>query len=176
MDVEMLFSREPFLAVDRQASAGLGKSSTGGDNAFSIIEPNATLQVPLPGDQEQTRVEIPQRLASRNLIIEVTSQGLRRSLPYYRTDLLVEMRENYGQLRVLHAQTRQPLDTVYIKTYARLKDGSVKFYKDGYTDLRGIFRYADLTNDMLDQTQQLAILILSPTHGAAVRGTHPPQQ
>jgi hypothetical protein len=46
--------------------------------------------------------------------------------------------ESYGQLRVGNAQG-QPLPKVYVKVYARLPGGAVRFHKDGYTDLRGRF-------------------------------------
>ena len=43
----------------------------------------------------------------------------------------------YGQVLVRGAKTGKPLSAVYVKVYARHTDGSVEFYKDGYTDLRG---------------------------------------
>ena len=37
-----------------------------------------------------------------------------------------------------------------MKVYARMKDGNVRFYKDGYTDLRGCFDYTSLNTNELD--------------------------
>ena len=34
----------------------------------------------------------------------------------------------------------------YVKVYARLNNGTVRFFKDGYTDLRGRFDYASLNS------------------------------
>ena len=34
----------------------------------------------------------------------------------------------------------------YVKVYARLRGGKVRFFKDGYTDLRGKFDYASLNS------------------------------
>jgi hypothetical protein len=58
--------------------------------------------------------------------------------------------ENYGHLRVTAKETGKPLPKVYVKAYARMKDGAVRFYKDGYTDLRGRFDYSSLNSNELD--------------------------
>ncbi|MDG1897698.1 MAG: hypothetical protein P8J37_22595 [Fuerstiella sp.] len=36
------------------------------------------------------------------------------------------------------------------KAYAKMKNGSTQFYKDGHTDLRGRFDYASLSTNDLD--------------------------
>jgi hypothetical protein len=36
-----------------------------------------------------------------------------------------------------------------VKVFAQNKDGSEKFYKDGYTDIRGLFEYAQTSGDKL---------------------------
>ena len=84
--------------------------------------------------------------------------------------------ENYGQLRVSHQETRKPLPKVYVKAYARMADGSVRFYKDGYTDLRGRFDYTSLNTNELDAVQKCALLIFSDEHGAVVREADPPKR
>ena len=52
--------------------------------------------------------------------------------------------ENYGHLRVSESAGGKALPKVYVKVYAKLADGSVKFHKDGYTDIRGRFDYASV--------------------------------
>ena len=73
----------------------------------------------------------------------------------------VQVVEGYAQARVTHSETRKPLSAVYVKVYARMKDGQVKFYKDGYTDLRGIFDYGSLSTNELDFVDRFALLFLS---------------
>ena len=63
-----------------------------------------------------------------------------------------------------------------MKVYARLQGGEIRFYKDGYTDLRGRFDYSSLNTDELDQVERFALLILSDTDGAAVREAAPPKR
>jgi hypothetical protein len=57
-----------------------------------------------------------------------------------------------------------------------MDDGSVRFYKDGYTDLRGRFDYGSLSTDELDHVARFAILVLEPQHGALVREVAPPKR
>jgi len=55
-----------------------------------------------------------------------------------------------------------------------MNNGQVRFYKDGYTDLRGKFEYASLNTDDLDQVQRFAILIIDPSAGAHIEEATPP--
>lgn len=160
MDIELLFSSNPF--VEQQSGQ------------FAYIHPNHSVELELDAAQAQIPIELPEALRNRNVLVEVRGGGLTRSQPYYSHSLIVEISESYGQLRVLETSERRPLAGVYIKTYARMRDGSVKFYKDGYSDLRGRFDYATLSTNELEQVERFAILLLSPDHGATVREVQPP--
>ena len=63
-----------------------------------------------------------------------------------------------------------------MKVYAKNKDGSIAFYKDGYTDLRGKLDYASLSTNEIDNVQKFSILVLSESDGAMVREAAPPKQ
>ena len=93
----------------------------------------------------------------------------------YAHRLAVRMMEHYGQLEVRDT-SGVPLPATYVKAYGRDTSGSVRFYKDGYTDLRGRFDYASLSTDQLTRTERFALLVTSPTHGALVRQVDPPQR
>lgn len=86
------------------------------------------------------------------------------------------LKENYGQLHVSDIKTMNPLPTVYVKVYARMKNGQDQFYKDGYTDLRGRFDYSSLNTTELENVDRFAILVLSESHGAVVREASVPKQ
>jgi hypothetical protein len=160
MDVELLFSRDPFV----QEFSG----------QFSSIRPNASMDVELSSDSGTTSVDIPEALRHRNLMIEVAAAGRREARPYYSGALVVQLIENYGQVLVTADSAGRPLPRVYVKVYARMKGGDVRFYKDGYTDLRGRFEYASLSTDELENVDRFALLILSDEHGAEVREAAPP--
>ena len=67
------------------------------------------------------------------------------------------------------------LSKVYVKTFARMDDGSVKFYKDGYTDLRGKFNYISLNTDQLNKLNKFSLLILHDELGSIIKECNPPE-
>jgi hypothetical protein len=162
MDVELLFSRNPF--VQQYGSQ------------FSAIKPNQSQTVTLPKDQRKLEVPLPADLASRNVLVEITAAGKTHAQAYYANALELKLQENYGQLRVSDAASGKALAKVYVKVYARLADGQVKFHKDGYTDHRGKFDYASVSTPEKSPITQFAILVLSEDRGAIIREAAPPAQ
>ncbi len=159
MDVELLFSQNPFVQQ--------------GGEQFRAIRPNRTQTVKLPAGQDRLNLPLPEELIRRNVLVEVTAAGKARSLPYYSSALAIQMSENFGQVRVTGPDGR-PLPKVYVKTYARLQNGTVKFHKDGYTDHRGRFDYATVSAPDQAAPERFAILLLSEEHGAQIREAVPP--
>ena len=159
MDIEVLFSRKPFVQEYAEK--------------FSYIRPNSQSTLAI-GENGQTAVEIPEELKQENVLVEVRGEGKASSLMVLANTLRVDLSDNFGQLSVRQADSRRPLNTVYVKVYARHKDGSVQFYKDGYTDLRGRFDYASLSTNQLDQVDRFAVLVLSEEHGALIQEIAPP--
>ncbi|MFO0808573.1 MAG: hypothetical protein U0746_08120 [Gemmataceae bacterium] len=162
MDVELLFSRNPFV----QQSGG----------QFAWIKPNLSREVPLPAGEKALAVPLPEEFANRNVLVEVTAAGKSRALPYYANAMDVKLTEGYGQVRVTDAGGAKPLAKVYVKTYVKLADGTVKFHKDGYTDHRGRFDYATVSTPERVPPQRFAVLVLSDERGATIREAAPPQQ
>ena len=162
MDIELLFSTNPFV-----------QQHTG---HFAYIRPNATEVVKLPGKAAVHTFDLPAKFHSANVMVEIEAAGQKKSQAYYANSLAVQVVENYGQVKVAHEKTGKPLAKVYVKAYAQTKDGQVKFYKDGYTDLRGRFEYASLNTNELDNVAKFSLLVLSETDGAVVREASPPKQ
>jgi hypothetical protein len=162
MDIELLFSRSPFLQD--------------GAAQFSFIRPVLSQSVELPAGKEMLAVGLPKEFHARNVMVEALAAGLRKTQAYYANTLKVQMIEAYGQLAVTHAESRKPVPGAYVKVYMRTKSGEVKFFKDGYTDLRGRFDYASLNTNELDNAERLAVLLLSPDLGAVVREAAPPNR
>ena len=79
------------------------------------------------------------------MLVEARAAGLSRRATYFAGDLVVQGLERYGQVRVVDGGTRAALPKAYVKVYAELEDGQVRFHKDGYTDLRGRFDYVSLS-------------------------------
>jgi len=188
MDPEFSFSSNPFVSQD----AG----------RFSIIKPNKSATQALPKDATKLDVPLPGEFAKANVLVEVIGAGKRQTQAYHANTLKLALTENYGRLETRDATTDKPLPKAYVKVYAKLNNGSVRFFKDGYTDLRGRFDYASLNapennapqpmaNDgapangldyamlkpaELNNVTKLAILVLSDTHGATVKEVNPPER
>lgn len=162
MDVELLFSRNPFVA------------QSGGQ--FSMIRPNLSKEMKLPAKDLQQVIPLPEELTKKNVLIEIVAAGKTKAVPYYANVMNVAMNENYGQLQVTDGGSGKMLSKVYVKTYVRLADGSVKFHKDGYTDHRGKFDYATVSTPEKMPITKFSILVLSETQGALIREVLPPQR
>ena len=162
MDIELLFSRSPFL----QDSAA----------QFSFIRPVLSQSIALPEGKELVTVALPKEFQAKNVMVEALGAGLRKTQAYYANTLKVQWIETYGQLAVTHAESHKAVSGAYVKVYVRTKGGEVKFFKDGYTDLRGRFDYASLNTNELDNADRLAVLLLSPDLGAVVHEAAPPKR
>ena len=159
MDLELLFSRNPFVSREDDSP---------------VIQPNMTQSVDFSVGAGERLLDVPEELKNRNLLVEVSGGGLSRSQVLTANALNVNVMESFGQLSVLSEEGRGPVEGAYVKVYARHADGSVKFYKDGYTDLRGKFDYATLSTSDLNTTKRFAILVLDPKLGATVQEAAPP--
>ncbi len=162
MDLEFLFSSNPFVTSDTER--------------FSFIRPNLTEVKSLPGGQTKLEFPIPAAFAGKNVLVEIRGAGQKKAQAYYANSLDVQVAENYGRLQVNDAETGKPLPQTYVKVYARMNDGSTRFFKDGYTDLRGKFDYVSLNTGELDSVNRLSLLVMSETDGATVQEAGPPRQ
>jgi hypothetical protein len=153
MDPEFSFSSNPFVSLD----AG----------RFSIIKPTKTATQALPKDQKTLDVALPAEFAKSNVLIEVIGAGQRRTQAYHANTLKLAMTENYGRLETRDSATDKPLAKTYVKVYAKLDDGTVRFYKDGYTDLRGCFDYASLNGSDGPASEPFAARSAAPSGAPA---------
>ena len=158
MDVELLFSRQPFVQSDV--------------SRFSYIEPGHREQLANPPAEH--RLAWPAKLRGKNVVVEAIGAGQRKAKIHYANDLATQVAHQYGQVRVQRASDRAALVATYVKVYARQQGGAIAFYKDGYTDLRGWFDYATLSTDDLDRVERFAILVCSDQAGSAILEASPP--
>jgi hypothetical protein len=161
MDVELLFSRNPFQQVSGQ---------------FNSIRPNLSQEIEVPADKKTFAINLPPELANRNVLVEIVAGGLTKTQAYYAHSLALQVIENYGQVKVTQQASGKPVPKAYVKVYAQMGNGQTKFYKDGYTDIRGRFDYASLSTNDLDGAQKFSLLVLSDDYGAMVREATPPKR
>ena len=116
---------------------------------------------------------ISEEFITRNLFIEVSSISKKNFETYFSTSLKILITENLGEVKVTD-EALKPLNKVYVKCFAKMKDESIKFYKDGYTDLRGRFNYISLNTDVLNQICKFAIFIMDDNYGSMIKECNPP--
>jgi hypothetical protein len=162
MDLEFLFSANPFVDSDT--------------TRFRFIKPNLSLPLTLAENEKQKRVALPEGFRNANVLVEVVGGGESKSQAYFANNLSLTIAQAYGRLQVKHSKSGKLLPKSYIKVYARMADGEVKFYKDGYTDLRGKFDYASISAEQpdLDEVEGFAILVMHEEFGALVKEIAPP--
>lgn len=162
VDVELMFSRNPFL----------GKNQS----RLAIIQPNVkkSLELESKPSWEKSEWVVPDELKNRNMILEVVSGGIVRSIPLYSNSLNVNLSVPVGRLQVLSSTNKHPIEGAYVKVYAKHNNGSVRFYKDGYTDLRGVMDYASISTDEWSTVAKYSILVLHPDFGAWIQECEPP--
>lgn len=158
LDVEFAFSARPF-------------ASEGGTSA-AFVMPNLREQKDLAGSQ--TSFALPPQFQQKNVLVEVRGGGLVRSRTYFANALDVRFLESFGQVAVSAPDTKNPLPRTYVKVFARLPNGQVRFHKDGYTDLRGRFDYASVSDDPNAAAERYAVLVLDEQRGAVIREVAPP--
>ncbi len=66
------------------------------------------------------------------------------------------------------------LPSVYVKVFSQ-QGSNVKFYKDGYTDIRGKFDYVQTSGNQLSRVTRFAILVMSDTLGSVIKECDPPK-
>ena len=173
MNTEVLFSFSPFL----------NNKNDNDKNIFSYIAPNESINVILPKpkqneyDSSTYSVDIPKSLQNENLFVQVVSDTITESSPFYDHQLIIQLKENYGHLRVLNKNNpNKCIKRAYIKVYAKMNNGSIEFYKDGYTDIRGGFDYASISTDQIDRAKKFSILIADEKFGCLVKEANVPKQ
>jgi hypothetical protein len=161
VDLEMLFSKMPFVreGLDRMA----------------IAQATSKEQIDFESATGSQALRLPEKYRNQTLLIEVESGAARDTVLSYGGQLSSYVAESFGQLQVMHSGSRQPVVGAYVKVYAKHQDGSVRFFKDGYTDLRGRFDYSSISNDDLSTATRFAILVLDKEDGATLHEVDPPR-
>ena len=158
---EILFTRAPFLVQNTQE--------------FSYVKPvyQTTKILPKGSNKYEFGIDDYTKNSStgdknKNLIIEADSGSLKVFDTYFPCSLKVSIIENYAELKVVDS-SGTPVPQVYIKCFSKQTNGEIKFFKDGYTDMRGKFEYGYSNTSKLSNIEKLSILILSERHGSLIK-------
>lgn len=163
IDLEIMFSQDPFLSV------GMA------DYSFVRANYSKTHTIEKTTDYKHCEIPIDEKFTNSNMLIQITSGAITKSLTYFPSSMKAYIIENYGQIKITDLSNK-PLSKVYVKCFQKKKDGNVSFYKDGYTDLRGTFDYASLNLDGTRNIDKFSLLVVSEEMGAMIKQTDPPSE
>ncbi|NNE01424.1 MAG: carboxypeptidase regulatory-like domain-containing protein [Pirellulaceae bacterium] len=162
VDLELLFSKAPFVREDLQRMA--------------MVKPMRSDTIQFDDATGVGKFQLDADLRRQTLLVEVVAGASRSTALYYGGEITTYVSESYGQLQTTDAKTHRPVSTAYVKIYARYPDGSVKFYKDGYTDARGRFDYTSISAVEARGANRFAILVMSAEKGATLHDVASPTQ
>lgn len=165
-DSEVIFSLDPFMNQS--------------NNIKSSIMPfhvdNITLDL-LSANQNYIH-DIPFHLLNYNLFVVVQSHTSSYSQSFQFTykpfNMLLQVNERLGIIKVISKTDKKPVSKVYVKCYIKDNSNQVSFYKDGYTDIRGSFDYISLNVNKLKTISKFSILIYSEVLGSKDLTCNPP--
>lgn len=156
VDIETKFSLNPFDSA-QTSSSGLVRA------AFETI-------VKIEGNEEsdghrRQLLEIPQTLASQNLLVQVSGRGITATVDHLPSTVSIALSKD--ELEITAKGQRLP--SCYIKIYARTHAGGpVVLFKDGYTNILGRFNYANVCLETIDRFSDISILALDKNNGASI--------
>jgi hypothetical protein len=162
VDLELLFSKAPFVREDLQRMA--------------MVRPTRMEQIDFEEATGTGRFELDENLRRQTLLVEVVAGASRSTSLYYGGEITTYVGESYGHLQTTDTKTHRPISTAYVKVYAKYPNGSVRFYKDGYTDARGRFDYASVSASDAKGANRFAILVMSDEKGATLHDVATPTQ
>ena len=119
-------------------------------------------------------LNIPEELKNKNFYIEVSSGKIKENEIYYSSLLKYSLIESIGEIKVMTPELK-PIPKVYVKCFCGTNSGHIKFYKDGFTDLRGKFDYISLNTDLINDVKKFSILIISKEYGSIIVSCNPPK-
>jgi hypothetical protein len=160
VDLELLFSKAPFVREDLQRMA--------------MVRPARSETVKFRQPDGVARYDLDQSLRRQTLLVEVVAGAARSTALFYGGEITTYVSESFGQLQTTDADSQRPVAAAYVKVYARYPDGQVRFYKDGYTDSRGRFDYASVSASDAKGAKRFAILVISDEQGATLHDVAAP--
>lgn len=157
IDLELLFSRSPFLKSTSTAS--------------SYTVPSFTQSIALVSGFT-VKYRLPESLQLANLMLLLDCGGQSWSGLYAKSGLRVQVYSSKGVVRVTDTSL-EGVAGAYVKVYVRKSAGKVAFYKDGYTDIRGKFDYSTVTSDEKAEIAAFSLLVTHEELGSTVLEINP---
>ncbi|GIQ79837.1 hypothetical protein KIPB_000538, partial [Kipferlia bialata] len=175
-DTEALLLGHPELT---QSTASGGES----DTLSSIVVEHTMYIVPVY-EEGVTRttvcIPVPTPLASLALLIEASAEGVPTKIRQH-SDASIEasIEERFGRVTVFEkGSSGRPVPRVYVKALAVRQGscGKASFWKDGYTDLGGVFDYASVSASDISEAESFIVFVDGGDKGKLTISAKPPSR
>jgi len=162
IDIEILFSRSPFVKETKID--------------FGFIKPQKIdiIKLSKKHNEDKYILKIPEELKNKNFYIEIFTGKIKEKRIYYSSLLKYSLIESIGEIKAMTPDLK-PIPKIYVKCFCETNSGIIKFYKDGFTDLRGKFDYISLNSDLINEVKQFSILMVSKEYGSINVICNPPK-
>ena len=134
---------------------------------FSFVKPVYKATKILPPKSKSFKFGIEKSYLDKNILVEL-DYGKKKAFKTYFPCSLKALTLNYTELKIVDMNDN-PIPRVYIKAFSKQTNGQIKFYRDGYTDMRGKFEYGYTNTDKLTNIEKISILILSEKNGSFIK-------
>lgn len=151
---EILFTRAPFLIQNT--------------SDFSYVKPIFQEVKEFPPKSKTFTFPLKKEYLNNNLLVELDCGSKKVFQTYFSCSLKVTLIENFAELKVTD-EKGVPVPQVYVKAFSRTNYGDVRFFKDGYTDMRGKFEYGYTNTENLYDIDKLSILVMSDKLGSVIK-------
>ncbi|KAL0207753.1 hypothetical protein P9112_012381 [Eukaryota sp. TZLM1-RC] len=161
IDPEVLFSSSPFTEMEADQSIPI---KTDYVMTYDVDQSQHYFQLDLPKTQQhfQARVIVENAKYVKHQIINCLSN-----------DFKLRISPEAGQLALIPGTPTSSIG--YVKVFSRHHDGSIHFYKDGYTDRSLFFDYCSLSTTDLEKTAKFSIYVTIHGFGAKIIKVDPPK-
>lgn len=123
----------------------------------------------------ETKVALPESLQGKDVCIEISSNEQQKFMTYFSCGLNVQFNEEFGELRVFNKSNNAMMSRVYVKVfYKETGTGQEKFWRDGFTDIRGRFEYANASGKDLNSVEKFAVFLDDPKLGSMIKEVNKP--
>ena len=99
------------------------------------------------------------------MVIEINSADIQKFKTFYSSKLKINMIEDFGEIKVFNKESNRPLPKTYVKVFCKDKTKGELFFRDGFTDLRGKFTYANASGKSFANVDKFSILVSHDVYG-----------
>lgn len=124
--------------------------------------------VAIPGGLEKSSAIVKVESSLLCLTFEISGDGHSKIILYSHNKIHLQINKQSGFVKVSSKEDQKSLPKTYIKCFVKTRDGQVKFFKDGFTDMRGCFEYCNFEGTNTSNMERFSIYVQNERLGCLV--------